>query len=119
VIDTPSFIQGNGGFAEQDMTPIQCDLTYSGLTSRRDAAVSSYVSNGILALADAGNYCHDETLLVHGGSRWKSDRPYTGGPGTWGEVIATGRAQKESRACFGGGGFLAIDIGAEISRTRQ
>src|SRR3981189_3463727 len=68
VIATTSFIQGNGGFAEQALAPISA--TYCIPENMPDEDAAAFLipfQTAYIALARRGQLLRGETLLVHGG----------------------------------------------------
>src|ERR1700709_1796226 len=69
VIATTSFIQGNGGFAEQALAPISATYRIPDDMPDQDAAAFLIpFQTAHIALVRRGNLIPGETLLVHGGA---------------------------------------------------
>jgi NADPH2:quinone reductase len=69
VIATTSFIQGNGGFAEQALAPISATYRIPDDMPDEDAAAFLIpFQTAYIALARRGQLLRGETLLVHGGA---------------------------------------------------
>jgi NADPH2:quinone reductase len=114
VIATTSFIQGNGGFAEQALAPI--GATYRIPDDMPDADAAAFLipfQTAYIALARRGQLLPGETLLVHGGAGGVGSAAIQVGRALGANVIATATGPERAAACLELGASLAIDIEAE------
>ena len=114
VIATTSFIQGNGGFAEQALAPISATYRIPDDMPDEDAAAFLIpFQTAHIALARRGQLLRGETLLVHGGAGGVGSAAIQVGRALGAKVIATATGPERVKACLEMGASLAIDIGAE------
>jgi NADPH2:quinone reductase len=114
VIATTSFIQGNGGFAEQALAPISA--TYRVPENMPDEDAAAFLipfQTAHIALARRGRLLPGETLLVHGGAGGVGSAAIQVGAALGARVIATATGPKRVEACLALGATVAIDVGAE------
>jgi NADPH2:quinone reductase len=114
VIATTSFIQGNGGFAEQALAPIAA--TYSVPDAMPDEDAAAFLipfQTAHIALVRRGQLVRGETLLVHGGAGGVGSAAIQVGRALGVNVIATATGPDKVKACLELGASVAIDIGAE------
>jgi NADPH2:quinone reductase len=114
VIATTSFIQGNGGFAEQALAPISA--TYPIPDDMPDDDAAAFLipfQTAHIALVRRGQTMPGETLLVHGGAGGVGSAAIQVGVALGAKVIATATGPERVKACLEMGASLAIDIGAE------
>jgi NADPH:quinone reductase len=112
VIATTSFIQGNGGFAEQALAPISA--TYSIPDNMPDEDAAAFLipfQTAHIALARRAQLLRGETLLVHGGAGGVGSAAIQVGHALGAKVIATATGPERVQACREMGASLAIDIG--------
>jgi NADPH:quinone reductase len=114
VIATTSFIQGNGGFAEQALAPISATYRIPDDMPDEDAAAFLIpFQTAYIALARRGQLLRGETLLVHGAAGGVGSAAIQVGCALGAKVIATATGPERIKACLEMGASLAIDIGAE------
>ena len=114
VIATTSFIQGNGGFAEQALAPISATYCIPDDMPDEDAAAFLIpFQTAYIALARRGQLSPGETLLVHGGAGGVGSAAVQVGNALGAEVIATATGPERAHACLALGASLAIDIGSD------
>jgi len=114
VIATTSFIQGNGGFAEQALAPISATYCIPDEMPDEDAAAFLIpFQTAHIALARRGQLSRGETLLVHGGAGGVGSAAIQVGCALGAKVIATATGLERVQACSELGASLAIDIGTE------
>jgi NADPH2:quinone reductase len=114
VIATTSFIQGNGGFAEQALAPISA--TYSIPDDMPDEDAAAFLipfQTAYIALVRRGQTMPGETLLVHGGAGGVGSAAIQVGRALGAKVIATATGPERVQTCLDLGASLAIDISAE------
>jgi NADPH2:quinone reductase len=114
VIATTSFIQGNGGFAEQTLAPISA--TYSIPDDMPDEDAAAFLipfQTAYIALVRRGQTMPGETLLVHGGAGGVGSAAIQVGRALGAKVIATATGPERVQTCLDLGASLAIDISAE------
>jgi NADPH2:quinone reductase len=114
VIATTSFIQGNGGFAEQALAPISA--TYRVPENMPDEDAAAFLipfQTAHIALARRGRLLPGETLLVHGGAGGVGSAAIQVGTALGARVIATATGPERVKACLALGATVAIDVGAE------
>jgi len=114
VIATTSFIQGNGGFAQQALAPI--GATYRIPDDMPDEDAAAFLipfQTAYLALARRGQLSRGETLLVHGGAGGVGSAAIQVGRALGANVIATATGPDKVRACLEMGASSAIDIGTK------
>ena len=114
VIATTSFIQGNGGFAEQALAPISA--TYRVPENMPDEDAAAFLipfQTAHIALARRGQLLPGETLLVHGGAGGVGSAAIQVGAALGARVIATATGPERVKACLALGATVAIDVGAE------
>lgn len=114
VIATTSFIQGNGGFAEQALAPISA--TYRVPENMPDEHAAAFLipfQTAHIALARRGRLVPGETLLVHGGAGGVGSAAIQVGAALGARVIATATGPERMKACLALGATVAIDVGAE------
>jgi NADPH2:quinone reductase len=114
VIATTSFIQGDGGFAEQALAPIIA--TYGIPDEMPDEDAAAFLipfQTAYIALAKRGQLLSGETLLVHGGAGGVGSAAIQVGCALGAKVIATATGPEKVKACLELGASLAIDIGTE------
>src|ERR1700712_4032014 len=114
VIATTSFIQGNGGFAEQALA--STTATYcipDGMPDEDAAAFLIPFQTAHIALVRRGQLLPGETLLVHGGAGGVGSAAIQVGRALGAKVIATATGADRVKACLEMGASLAIDIGTE------
>jgi NADPH2:quinone reductase len=114
VIATTSFIQGNGGFAEQALAPISA--TYGIPDDMPDEDAAAFLipfQTAYIALARRGQLLRGETLLVHGGAGGVGSAAIQVGCALGANVIATATGPERAKACLELGAYLAIDIGRD------
>ena len=112
VIATTSFIQGNGGFAEQALAPV--GATYCIPDDMPDEDAAAFLipfQTAHIALARRGQLLPGETLLVHGGAGGVGSAAIQVGRALGAKVIATATGQERAEACLELGASLAIDLG--------
>jgi NADPH:quinone reductase len=114
VIATTSFIQGDGGFAEQALAPIGATYCIPDEMPDQDAAAFLIpFQTAHIALVRRGQLSRGETLLVHGGAGGVGSAAIQVGCALGAKVIATATGPERTKACLEMGASLAIDIGAE------
>src|SRR3984957_8508332 len=114
VIATTSFIQGNGGLAEQALAPISATYCIPDNMPDEDAAAFLIpFQTAHIALVRRGQLLPGETLLVHGGAGGVGSAAIQVGCALGAKVIATATGVERVRACSELGASLAIDIGTE------
>jgi NADPH:quinone reductase len=114
VIATTSFIQGNGGFAEQALAPISATYCIPDAMPDEDAAAFLIpFQTAYIALNRRGQLLQGETLLVHGGAGGIGSAAIQVGCALGAKVIATATGPERVKACLELGASLAIDIGTE------
>jgi NADPH2:quinone reductase len=114
VIATTSFIQGNGGFAEQALAPISATYRIPDDMPDEDAAAFLIpFQTAHIALVRRGQLSPGETLLVHGGAGGMGSAAIQVGCALGARVIATATGTERVEACLALGASLAIDIAAE------
>jgi NADPH2:quinone reductase len=114
VIATTSFIQGNGGFAEQALAPISATYRIPDDMPDEDAAAFLIpFQTAYIALARRGQLLRGETLLVHGGAGGVGSAAIQVGCALGANVIATATGPGRVKACLELGASSAIDIGTE------
>ena len=112
VIATTSFIQGNGGFAEQALAPISATYRIPDDMPDEDAAAFLIpFQTAHIALVRRGNLMPGETLLVHGGAGGVGSAAIQVGAALGARVIATATGPERVKACLTLGASLAIDVG--------
>jgi NADPH:quinone reductase len=114
VIATTSFIQGNGGFAEQALAPISA--TYGIPEDMPDEDAAAFLipfQTAHIALVRRGQLLPGETLLVHGGAGGVGSAAIQVGCALGARVIATATGPERVKACLALGASLAIDVGTE------
>jgi NADPH2:quinone reductase len=114
VIATTSFIQGNGGFAEQALA--QIGATYRIPNDMPDEDAAAFLipfQTAYLALVRRGQLSRGETLLVHGGAGGVGSAAIQVGCALGANVIATATGPDKVRACLELGASSAIDIGTQ------
>ena len=114
VIATTSFIQGNGGFAEQALAPV--GATYRIPDDMPDEEAAAFLipfQTAHIALVRRGQLSRGETLLVHGGAGGVGSAAIQVGCALGAKVIATATGPERTNACLAMGASLAIDIGAQ------
>jgi NADPH2:quinone reductase len=114
VIATTSFIQGNGGFAEQALAPISA--TYRVPQNMPDEDAAAFLipfQTAHIALVRRGKLMPGETLLVHGGAGGVGSAAIQVGAALGARVIATATGPERVKACLALGATVAIDAGAE------
>ena len=114
VIATTSFIQGNGGFAEQALAPISA--TYRIPKDMPDEDAAAFLipfQTAHIALVRRGQLLPGETLLVHGGAGGVGSAAIQVGRALGATVIATATGPERVKACLALGASSAIDVGAE------
>jgi NADPH2:quinone reductase len=114
VIATTSFIQGNGGFAEQALAPISA--TYRIPYDMPDEDAAAFLipfQTAYIALARRGQLLRGETLLVHGAAGGVGSAAIQVGCALGATVIATATGPEKVKACLELGASLAIDTGTE------
>jgi NADPH:quinone reductase len=112
VIATTSFIQGNGGFAEQALAPISATYRIPDDMPDEDAAAFLIpFQTAHIALVRRGNLMPGETLLVHGGAGGVGSAAIQVGAALGARVIATATGPERVKACLALGASLAIDVG--------
>jgi NADPH2:quinone reductase len=112
VIATTSFIQGNGGFAEQALAPISATYRIPDDMPDEDAAAFLIpFQTAYIALARRGQLLRGETLLVHGGAGGVGSAAIQVGCALGAKVIATATGPERVKACLDLGASSAIDIG--------
>ncbi|BCO67468.1 NADPH:quinone oxidoreductase family protein [Mycobacterium intracellulare] len=114
VIATTSFIQGNGGFAEEALAPISATYRIPDDMPDEDAAAFLIpFQTAYIALARRGQLLRGETLLVHGGAGGVGSAAIQVGCALGAKVIATATGPERVEACLELGASSAIDIGTE------
>jgi len=114
VIATTSFIQGNGGFAEQALAPISATYRIPDDMPDEDAAAFLIpFQTAHIALVRRGNVMPGETLLVHGGAGGVGSAAIQVGAALGAKVIATATGPERVKACLALGASLAIDVATE------
>jgi NADPH2:quinone reductase len=114
VIATTSFIQGNGGFAEQALAPVSATYCIPDTMPDEDAAAFLIpFQTAYIALSRRGQLLQGETLLVHGGAGGVGSAAIQVGCALGANVIATATGQERVAACLELGASSAIDIGTE------
>src|ERR1700710_1660076 len=114
VIATTSFIQGNGGFAEQALAPISATYRIPDDMPDEDAAAFLIpFQTAHIALVRRGNLMPGETLLVHGGAGGVGSAAIQVGAALGARVIATATGPDRVKACREMGASVAIDLGTE------
>lgn len=114
VIATTSFIQGNGGFAEQALAPTSATYRIPDEMPDEDAAAFLIpYQTAYIALARRGQLSRGETLLVHGGAGGVGSAAIQVGRALGAKVIATATGRERADACLELGATSAIDIGTE------
>jgi NADPH2:quinone reductase len=111
VIATTSFIQGNGGFAEQALASI--GATYCIPDDMPDDDAAAFLipfQTAHIALARRGQLVRGETLLVHGGAGGVGSAAIQVGCALGATVIATATGPDKVNACLELGASLAIDV---------
>src|SRR6195952_5821296 len=114
VIATTSFIQGNGGFAEQALA--STSATYCIPDDMPDEDAAAFLipfQTAHIALVRRGQLLAGETLLVHGGAGGVGSAAIQVGCALGAKVIATATGPERVKACLDIGASLAIDIGTE------
>jgi NADPH2:quinone reductase len=114
VIATTSFIQRNGGFAEQALAPTSA--TYCIPEDMPDEDAAAFLipfQTAYIALARRGQLLRGETLLVHGGAGGVGSAAIQVGSALGANVIATATGPERVKACLDLGASLAIDIGTQ------
>jgi NADPH2:quinone reductase len=112
VIATTSFIQGNGGFAEQALAPISATYRIPDDMPDEDAAAFLIpFQTAHIALVRRGNLMPGETLLVHGGAGGVGSAAIQVGAALGARVIAAATGPERVKACLALGASLAIDVG--------
>ena len=114
VIATTSFIQGNGGFAEQALAPISA--TYRIPDDMPDDDAAAFLipfQTAHIALVRRGQLQRGETLLVHGGAGGVGSAAIQVGRALGATVIATATGPERVEACLEMGASSAIDIATE------
>src|ERR1700712_5791645 len=114
VIATTSFIQGNGGFAEQALA--STSATYCIPDDMPDEDAAAFLipfQTAHIALVRRGQLLAGETLLVHGGAGGVGSAAIQVGRALGANVIATATGPDKVKACLELGASVAIDIGAE------
>jgi NADPH2:quinone reductase len=114
VIATTSFIQGNGGFAEQALAPVSA--TYGVPDDMPDEDAAAFLipfQTAHIALVRRGQLAPGETLVVHGGAGGVGSAAIQVGRALGAEVIATATGPERVKACLDLGASSAIDIGTE------
>lgn len=112
VIATTSFIQGNGGFAEQALA--SSSATYCIPADMPDEDAAAFLipfQTAHIALARRGQLAPGETLLVHGGAGGVGSAAIQVGCALGARVIATATGPDRVKACLDMGASLAIDVG--------
>ena len=114
VIATTSFIQGNGGFAEQALAPMSATYRIPDDMPDEDAAAFLIpFQTAHIALVRRGQLLPGETLLVHGGAGGVGSAAIQVGAALGATVIATATGPERVEACRALGASLAIDVGAD------
>jgi NADPH:quinone reductase len=114
VIATTSFIQGNGGFAEQALASISATYRIPDDMPDKDAAAFLIpFQTAHIALARRGHLVRGETLLVHGGAGGVGSAAIQVGCALGAKVIATATGPERVEACLEMGASSAIDLGTE------
>jgi NADPH2:quinone reductase len=114
VVAVTSFIQGNGGFAEQALAPTSATYPIPDDMPDEDAAAFLIpFQTAYIALARRGQLTQGETLLVHGGAGGVGSAAIQVGRALGAEVIATATGPERVEACLESGAALAIDMRAE------
>jgi NADPH2:quinone reductase len=114
VIATTSFIQGNGGFAEQALAPMSATYRIPDDMPDEDAAAFLIpFQTAYIALARRGQLLRGETLLVHGAAGGVGSAAIQVGCALGAKVIATATGPEKVKACLALGASSAIDVGAE------
>ena len=114
VLAITSFIQGDGGFAEQTIAPIGATYRIPDTMPDEDAAAFLIpFQTAYIALARRGQLVRGETLLVHGGAGGVGSAAIQVGSALGAKVIATATGPERVKACLELGASVAIDIGAE------
>jgi NADPH2:quinone reductase len=114
VIATTSFIQGNGGFAEQALAPMSATYRIPDDMPDEDAAAFLIpFQTAYIALARRGQLLRGETLLVHGAAGGVGSAAIQVGCALGAKVIATATGPERVKACLDLGASLAIDIGTQ------
>jgi NADPH:quinone reductase len=114
VIATTSFIQGNGGFAEQALAPISATYRIPDDMPDEDAAAFLIpFQTAHIALVRRGQLLPGETLLVHGGAGGVGSAAIQVGRALGATVVATATGPEKVEACLALGASSAIDVGAE------
>ena len=114
VIATTSFIQGNGGFAEQALAPTSATYCIPDDMPDEDAAAFLIpFQTAYIALARRGQLLQGETLLVHGGAGGVGSAAIQVGRALGANVIATATGAEKVEACLKLGASLAIDISTQ------
>jgi NADPH:quinone reductase len=114
VIATTSFIQGNGGFAEQAIAPMSATYRIpDGMPDEDAAAFLIPFQTAYIALARRGQLLRGETLLVHGAAGGVGSAAIQVGRALGAKVIATATGPERVKACLDLGACLAIDIGTQ------
>jgi NADPH2:quinone reductase len=114
VVAITSFIQGNGGFAEQALAPTSATYPIPDDMPDEDAAAFLIpFQTAYIALTRRGQLTQGETLLVHGGAGGVGSAAIQVGRALGAEVIATATGPGRVKACLELGAASAIDMGAE------
>ena len=114
VVAITSFIQGNGGFAEQALAPTSAVYPVpDDMPDEHAAAFLIPFQTAYIALKRRGQLTHGETLLVHGGAGGVGSAAIQVGRALGAKVIATATGPERVEACLELGAAWAIDMGAE------
>jgi NADPH2:quinone reductase len=114
VIATTSFIQGNGGFAEQALAPVSATYRIPDDMPDEDAAAFLIpFQTAHIALVRRGQLLRGETLLVHGAAGGVGSAAIQVGCALGAKVIATATGPERVKACLDLGASLAINIGTQ------